>query len=104
MGLIIHGLLVVLFLVLALVFSRGKGAWLIAGYNTMPAKEKEKYDQKKLCQCMAKLMLVLACCWLVVLLGDAFNKPALYWIGLGLCGIAIVAAIVYMNTGKPFAR
>lgn len=28
----------------------GKGSWLIAGYNTASKKEKEKYDEKKLCR------------------------------------------------------
>lgn len=42
------------------VFSLGKGAFLIAGYNTAPKREKEKYDEKALCRFMGKLMFALA--------------------------------------------
>ena len=33
---------------LGILFALGKGAFLIAGYNTMSEKEKAKYDEKKL--------------------------------------------------------
>ena len=39
--------IILLFLVLAGIFSRGKGAWLISGYNMMPKSEKEKYNDKE---------------------------------------------------------
>ncbi|MHC8514953.1 DUF3784 domain-containing protein [Sporosarcina sp. ITBMC105] len=34
-----------LFIIFGIIFSSGIGAFLIAGYNTMPAREKEKYDE-----------------------------------------------------------
>ena len=37
---------------LAVTFLSGRGSWLIAGYNTSSKKEKEKYDEKKLCRVM----------------------------------------------------
>ena len=35
---------IAIFLVLAILLLRGKGASLIAGYNTMTKEEKEKYE------------------------------------------------------------
>lgn len=45
-------LLIILFGIMTIVFLMGKGSFLIAGYNTASAKDKQKYDDKKLCQCM----------------------------------------------------
>ena len=41
MLLAIHCGMMLVFLLLGLVFSRGKGAFLIAGYNTAPKQEKK---------------------------------------------------------------
>lgn len=41
-----HLLVTALFLVLGVVFSRGKGTSLIAGYNTASPEEKAKYDER----------------------------------------------------------
>ena len=54
--------MIVLFLVLGLTFSRGKGAFLIAGYNTASKAEKARYDEKALCRFMGKIMFALAGC------------------------------------------
>lgn len=37
---------------LSVVLLRGKGRFLIAGYNTSGREEKEKYDEKRLCRVM----------------------------------------------------
>ena len=42
--------LLALFLILSLVLLSGRGAWLIAGYNTMSPEEKARYDEKALCR------------------------------------------------------
>ena len=55
--LIVHLVVAGIFLVLGTVFAFGKGAFLIAGYNTASAEEKAKYDEKKLCRAVSKLML-----------------------------------------------
>ena len=44
--LIVHLVVAGIFLVLGTVFAFGKGAFLIAGYNTASAEEKAKYDEK----------------------------------------------------------
>ena len=40
-------------------FLHGKGACLIAGYNTMSKKEQEQYDKDKLCRSTGYGMLII---------------------------------------------
>ena len=54
---IIIAIIIVLFNVLGIYLSTGRGTFLIAGYNTMPKEEKEKYDAVALCKFMGKMML-----------------------------------------------
>ena len=77
MGLLLAELAVTaLFVGLGVLFSKGKGAFLIAGYNTMSKEKKARYDKNALCRFMGKLMFALAACWVPVALGA----------GLGLGG------------------
>ena len=85
------------FLVLGIVFSRGKGTSLIAGYNTASPEEKAKYDEKKLCEAMSRLMFVLAFCWLVVALSTLCQTMLLLWLGLGLFVAASIGGCMYVD-------
>lgn len=92
MLLVIRLLVAASFLVLSIVFSRGKGTSLIAGYNTASPEEKARYDEKRLCRAMSRLMLVLALCWLVIA-ASALWPPAL-WIGLALFVAAAIGGCI----------
>jgi preprotein translocase subunit SecG len=104
MLLIMHLIMMALFIVLGMVFLRGKGAFLIAGYNTASASEKAKTDEKKLCAFMAKFMFVLAGCWFLMVLSAAFDSTFLLWLGLAVFFIAIIIGVIYANTGNRFAK
>ncbi len=104
MLLIVHLLFAALFVVLGLAFRKGKGIFLIAGYNTASAEEKAKIDEKKLCKYMSQLMFALAGCWLVVACSEIFHKMALLWVGLGLFCIVCVGGVLYMNTGNRLTK
>src|SRR5699024_5012009 len=52
-------LLMGIFLMIAIIFSLGKGSSLIAGYNTMSEEEKAQYDRVALTKFMGKVMFVL---------------------------------------------
>lgn len=99
-----HTLAALLFAALGSVFLRGKGAFLIAGYNTAGKAEKETYDERALCRFMGKMMFLFAGCFLVALLNEAFGNMAFLWIGLGLFGAAVVFTLVYANTGHRFKK
>ena len=97
--LLVSLLVAALFILLGVLFASGKGAGLIAGYNTLSPREKEKYDQKKLCRNMSKLMFALGACFVVASLGEVFHTRALYWIGLALFLVAVILGVIWMNTG-----
>lgn len=104
MLLIIHGGVMLLFLVLGVVFSQGKGAFLIAGYNTSSKEEKAKYDEKALCRFMGKLMFAMAGCWMVIALSAVLDRVWLLLLGLGLYLVVLFGGVIYANTGNRFRK
>lgn len=104
MLLAIHCGMMLVFLLLGLVFSQGKGAFLIAGYNTAPKREKEKYDETALCRFMGKLMFALAGTWVPIALSALLDRMWLLWMGLGLSLAVCIGGVVYMNTGHRFEK
>lgn len=62
-----------LFVVLGIIFASGKGANLIAGYNTASREEKAQTNEKKLLKAMSVLMFVLAGCFLVSASSELFH-------------------------------
>ena len=101
---IVNIFIIVLFILLGLLFARGKGAGLIAGYNTMSAREKEKYDKKKLCKAMAKLMFALAACWAVLAAGVISQVKWLHWVGAILLFAAVIVGVILMNKNDSKMR
>jgi preprotein translocase subunit SecG len=104
MLLAIHLIVVAIFVVLGAVFLSGRGAFLIAGYNTASKVQKDKIDEKKLCRCMGRLMFVLAGCFLVIAASDIFGKMWLLWPGLALFVVAALVGVVLMNTGNRLEK
>lgn len=104
MLLVVHLTVVCLFIVLGIVFASGRGAGLIAGYNTEPEWKKAKTDEKKLCKAMSVMMFALAVCWIVAALGEIFKTRVLLWIGMALFAAVIIAGLIYMNTGDRFRK
>ena len=82
--------IVTLFVLLGIILSMGKGANLIAGYNTASEADKAKIDEKKLCKYVGRLMLVLS---------FLLKSKALEWIGLGLFLVSIAFGLIWINTG-----
>ena len=101
---IVNICILVLFFLLGLLFARGKGAGLIAGYNTMSAREKEKYDKKKLCKAMSGMMFLLAGTWAVAAAGVYIRSNALCWAGIALFLAVIIGGLIYMNTGNRLKK
>lgn len=104
MLLVVHLIMIVVLILLGILFHFGKGADLIAGYNTLPAEKKAEYDVKKLCKYMSKLMLALAVCWMVIASSELFKTMALLWIGLCLFMLVVLFGVIYMNTGNRFKK
>ncbi len=104
MLLAIHGAVVGSLVLLGIIFLKGKGSFLIAGYNTASKAEKEKIDEKKLCTCVGMLMFALAGCFFIVMLSDIFHKMWILWLGLGLVFAVSIGGIIYINTGDRIKK
>ncbi len=87
------------FFAAGLLFRSGRGARLIAGYNTMPRRERERIDRRKLCRTMALFMAYCGCMALL----DLCSEPHGYVLGIGL-PIGAVVLLVYSNTGNRFGN
>ncbi len=94
----------VLFLVLGLVFRSGRGAALIAGYNTASQKEKDTIDEKKLCRYTGNLMFILAGCQMFFVFSVLFETKMLLWIGVIAFLISVVGGVVFLNTGDRLKK
>ena len=60
--------IVVLFATMSILFLCGKGSFLIAGYNTASAKEKAKYDEKKMCRITGVGMAIITVFIIIMIL------------------------------------
>ena len=91
-------------LVLSLYLLQGKGGFLIAGYNTLPKEEKEKYDEAALCKAMGKIMLAVTGSLLFFVLGAALEKDWPFIVGTIAMVAVILIGIIYINAGNPYKK
>ena len=104
MDFVVHLIIAALFAGLGVMFFRGKGAGLVAGYNTAAPQEKAATDEKKLCRYMGKLMFALAGCFLVVAAGALFGSKTVFWLGFALFLIVAVVGAILANTRDRFRK
>ena len=91
-------------IIIGIVLCCGKGAFLIAGYNTASPKEKTAYDEKALCRAVGVLVLVIVGCVELLMLGLVLDMTALAWGGGVLIAVSTVFGVIYINTSKRFKR
>ena len=91
-------------IIIGIVLCCGKGAFLIAGYNTASPEEKASYDEKALCRATGVLVLVIVGCVELLMLGLVLDMTALVWGGGILMAVLTVFGIIYINTSKRFKR
>lgn len=83
-------------------FATRKRRFLIAGYNTMGAEEKAKYDTVALCKATGKIMAGVTFTLVLQFSGELFQ---LKWLSIGsiiLMFVILIGAIRYMYTGNRF--
>ena len=90
--------------VFGIVFSAGKGAGLIAGYNTASAQEKSKINEKVLCRAMAVIMFFMSGSWALVGFGAQFGIDWLKWVGGIGFGLSLILGLIYVNTSKKIKK
>jgi len=104
MLLVVFLFIAALFIVLGIIFASGRGANLIAGYNTASPNERINTDEKKLLKAMSVFMFVLAGCFLVSASSEIFHIKLLIWIGQALFVVALITGLIYLNTGNRFRK
>lgn len=88
-------IVVVMFLALTVMFYMGKGAFLIAGYNTSSQKERNKIDEKKLCHVMGNGTCIITLTLLAqIFFEDVFPE----WLFIGIIVLDIVYILIAENT------
>ncbi len=86
----------VCFFMTALFFS-GRGSGLIAGFNTLPEKEKAKYDQKKLCRVYGAGFAFLDILILVMALGEKVLPAWFVYVALAAVLVDVAGMILVGN-------
>lgn len=95
----IHGLFILLFLALGILFAFGKGKDLIAGYNTLSEEDKKTYNEKKLLRAMCLGMFFFAVCIALSLVGAILDQGLLLALGYALLIFGAIFLVLYSNTG-----
>ena len=98
------GIIIALLVVMAIVLLQGKGAFLIAGYNTMSPAKKARYDEKALCRSIGWLFIAVAVCFALIPAGIYFELPWLSYLSMALVLAAIIGFAIYANTGNRFQK
>lgn len=93
-----------LFLLLSVAFYQGKGFFLIAGYNTMPEKDRKAYDPKLLGQFMGRSMLAISGAIGLWVVASLLLLDWLFHVGTGLIVFIVIFMIIYANTGNRLKK
>jgi len=92
------------FLVLSVFLFKGKGAFLIAGFNTMSDSKKAEYDEKALSKAVGKLLLVLSLLMFLFPLAIQLEAMWLFWVSFALFMVVTFGFVIYANTGNRFKK
>ena len=87
-----------LFAVLSIVLLSGRGANLIAGYNTASHDEKAGYDEKKLCRITGAGMAVITVLLFVMAMWSTALSAAFVYVFLSVTLIVCAAIVILANT------
>lgn len=101
---IIIGIIMLLLIAMSIVLLMGKGAWLIAGYNTLSREEKAKYDSAALCKFIGKYLLSIGLLMPAIPVGGILE---INWLSIVYIAYVLISAIfvmVYCNTGNRFKK
>jgi len=100
----IVAIVIVPMLIMAIFLLNGKGAFLIAGYNTMGKAEQEQYDKEAFCRFTGKVLLVICACVVFIFTGVYLGIPWVTYTGIVLTFIFSLSCAFYANTGKRFLK
>ncbi len=103
-AIIITGLIGLIVIVFAVILLSGRGANLLAGFNTLSDDEKKEYDEKALSKFVGKIFLPIGIMFPCIALGAIFKIVWLPIILAVLVVALIIFAAIYCNTGNRFKK
>jgi hypothetical protein len=104
-GYIIGGSVLVLLVAITGCLLAGRGANLIAGFNTLSKDEKERFDKPALCKFVGKILIPIDIAFITLFIGAVISAPWSTVVGIVIGVLTlpyIIAITVYANTGNRF--
>ena len=101
---LIHIGIGLLLVILGYLIKVKQWSWLIAGYNTSSAEEKQKYDTAALCNGVGNFMYFLGFSLFVASIGFFLEVRWIASMGWGLFVVAVIVFLVYANTGVRYKK
>jgi hypothetical protein len=98
------GLFSLAFIALGIALFKGRGASLIAGYNSMSSDEQAEYDRIALCKFIGKVFLAVGLSLPILPIGQVlgFSWLITAW-GVLFFGL-VLFVLIYVNTGNRFRK
>ncbi len=97
-----------IFIVLGFILRRGKGEWLIAGYNLQSEKEKNQYDKLALFKFTGNLLIFIGIMFILFFLCTTYLNSSYMKISIiifiSLIFIVVFGSLIYLNTGNRFRK
>ena len=101
---VIFGCIMFLLVVLSVILLMGKGAWLLAGYNTLGKEEKAQYDSVALCKFIGKYLLSIGLLMTAIPAGVIFKMNWLIAVYVAYMLVSTFFVMAYCNTGSHFKK
>ena len=80
----------------------GKGAFLVAGFNTMPKEKQAKYNAKALTKAVGALMLLSMSSIIIIIIGIFTELVVVTILGIIFTIIVLVGGLIYINGSSRF--
>ena len=96
--------ILVTMIIMSLFLLNGKGAFLVAGYNTMSKKKQAKYDEKALCRATGRFLLWMTCCVILLPFSIISGVTWMPYCAEGIIAVSVLVFMIYANTGNRFHK
>jgi hypothetical protein len=90
----------IMLIVISFFLKRGKGLWLLAGFNTMSVEERNVYDMEKIGRFISKTLTGMALCLLAFDFGLYINNIIAIVFPWVVFGGIVIFTLVYINSDK----
>lgn len=103
-AIIIISIISAIIVTISIIMLTGHGTKLLAGYNSLPQDEKDKFDAKKLTKFLGCLFLPIGILFNCITIGILLH---IWWLSI-LVGIiiflVIIFAVIYCNMSNRFKK